>query len=45
MCLILEGSEPSEGQSSLWLSAFILQREGRATRASGGISAFKSLEL
>ena len=35
MCLILEGSEPSEGQSSLWVSVFILQREGRATRLLG----------
>ena len=45
VCLILEGSEPSEGQSSLWVSVFILQREGRATRASGDISAFEFLGL
>ena len=45
VCLILEGSEPSEGQSSLWVSVFILQRERHATRTSGDISAFEFLGL
>ena len=31
--------------SPLWVSVFILQKEGCTTRASGGISAFEPLGL